>query len=340
MKAVCIDKPGSLTIVDIPEPVIKRPDEVKVKVTCGSICGSDIGIYKGTNSLASYPRIIGHEYGGIVVEAGPLAVGVAAGDLVAVDPVRSCGTCFACRSGRRNVCSTLEVTGVHRDGGFVDYVVAPAADVHKVNPKKIPADLVCLVEPYSIGIQVNHRGRIGKNDRVLVMGCGPIGLCIMQDAKARGAMVMMSDILDSRLEEAKAMGADMVVNVATADLREAVSRFTGDECVPVVVDAVCSLTTFPQALDLACPAGRVVILGLLSAPSDVASVAITKKELDVLGSRLSNNRFPEAIESMVNGFYTPERLCSQRFHFTEAQQAVDLILGHPERVIKVVLKFD
>lgn len=340
MKAVLITTPGALSIVDIDEPEVIQPDDVKIKVTSGSICGSDIGIYRGTNSLARYPRVIGHEYGGIVTETGSDVQSVRPGDLVAIDPVRSCGKCFACQSGRSNVCSILEVTGVHCNGGFSSFVVSPDSNVHKVDPARIPADLVCLVEPYSIGVQVNHRGCIAKNDKVLVMGCGPIGLCIMQDAKARGAMVLMSDIVPSRLKEAKQMGADAVVNVAENDIRQAVTQFAGDEGMPVVIDAVCSLSSFPQALDLACPAGRVVVLGLLSAPSEVASVAITKKELDVTGSRLSNNRFPEVITSMENGLYTPASLRSRTFHFTEAQKAFDLIGEHPEQVIKVTLNFE
>lgn len=339
MKAIRIAKPFDLAITDISEPMLQAPGDVKIRVCSGSICGSDIGIYKGANSLATYPRIIGHEYGGTVIETGSAVRNVRPGDLVAVDPVRSCGVCSACLAGHSNVCSSLEVTGVHRDGGFSEFVVSPAANVHAIDPSIIPAELMCLVEPYSIAVQVNHRGRIAKNDSVLVMGAGPIGLSIMQDAKARGARVLASDILDARLDMARKMGADATVNAATTDIRAAVAAFTGEAGMPVVVDAVCSLTSFPLALDLACPAGRVVVLGLLSAPSEVASVAITKKELDVVGSRLSNRRFPEVIESMRNHQYTPECLRSHIFPFKEAQKAFDLILERPEEVIKVVLDF-
>lgn len=340
MKAVRIDEPGKLVVVDVEEPKIENPTQVKIKVTSGSICGSDLGIYKGTNSLATYPCIIGHEYGGEVVEVGSMVKNVKPGDLVAVDPVRVCGHCYACRHGHQNVCSTLEVTGVHRSGGYANYVIAPGDRVYKVDAKLIPPDLVCLVEPYSIAVEVNHRARTAKNDRVLVMGSGPIGLCIMQDAKARGALVMTTDIVDSRLKLAKEMGADVTVNVNKTDLRKAVDEFTDGEGMPVVVDAICSLTSFPMALDMTCPAARVVVLGLLSKPSEVAQVSITKKELDVLGSRLSNRRFGEVIESWQNGFYTPAKIRSHTFHFTEAQKAFDLVLGHPDQVVKVSLNFD
>lgn len=187
MKAIRVDKPGSLAIVEMDKPSIGNPREVLVKVTSASICGSDLGIYKGSNALAAYPVVIGHEYGGVVEAVGGLVESLRPGDLVAVDPVRPCGHCYPCTHGRENVCSNLEVCGVHLPGGFSEYVVAPAERAHKVDPARIPADLVCLVEPYSIGVQVNRRARIEKGDRVLVMGCGPAGLCIMQDAKARGA---------------------------------------------------------------------------------------------------------------------------------------------------------
>lgn len=339
MLAIRVDGPGKLDVVEMDKPKIGNPWEVLVKVTSGSICGSDLGIFKGTNALAEYPAVIGHEYGGIVEEVGGLVTALKAGDLVAVDPVRPCGHCYPCTHGRQNVCGNLKVCGVHLPGGFAEYVTAPADRAHKVNPAKIPADMVCLVEPYSIGVQVNKRGRIAKNDLVLVMGCGPAGLCIMQDAKARGAEVVMTDILDARLEEAKRMGADRVVNVRENDLRRVVDEMTGGAGMPVVIDAVCSVQSFPQSLDLACAAGRVLVLGLSNAPSEIPSLAITKKELDVIGTRLNNRRFPEVIASMERGFYSPERLRTHVFPLAKAREAFDLVLNHPEQVRKVVLTF-
>ncbi len=340
MKAIRIDEPGKLAIVDIEKPKIANPYEVVVRVTSGSICGSDIGIFKGTNSLAAYPAIIGHEYGGVIEEVGGLVANVKPGDLVAVDPVRSCGHCYACMNGRQNVCREVKVTGVHMPGGFTQFVAAPADRVHKVDPKKIPADLVCLVEPYSIGVEVNSRGQIGKKDAVLVMGAGPAGLCVMQDAKARGAIVLMSDIIDARLAEAKLMGADITINVKNQDIGKFVADYTRGEGMPVVVDAACTLQSFPLALDLASAGGRVVVLGLSNKPSEVASVAVTKKGLDVYGSRLNNRRFPEVIASMERGLYTPDKLRTQTFHFTEAAKAFERIQNHPDQVRKVTLNFD
>lgn len=338
MKAVLIEAPGKLEIVDMEKPV-PGPRDVVVRVSAGSICGSDVGILKGTNSLASYPALIGHEYGGFIDAAGDRVENVRPGDLVAVDPVRPCGHCQACRKGRQNVCRDVRVTGVHLPGGFAEYVLAPADRVHRVNPDKIPPGLVSLVEPYSIGVQVNHRGRVRKGDRVLVMGCGPAGLAIIEDAKARGAVVVASDILPERLDVARLHGADETVNAGDPDFRKKVLAAGGEDGVPVVVDAACTVHSLPLALDLAAPAGRVVVMGLSDAASAVPAVAITKKELDVMGSRLNNHRFPEVIDGMERGIYRPERLRSHIFPFLRAREAFDLILEHPETVRKVVLDF-
>jgi len=340
MKAVLVDKPFEIRVAEVPKPEIKNPDDVLIRVKYGSICGSDIGIYKGTNALATYPRLIGHEYGGVVEEIGPGVKDLKPGDVVAVDPVRACGHCYACRTNRHNVCNTVEVTGVHRDGGFAEYVVAPESASYRIDTSKVPEDVISLVEPYSIGMQVAHRGHIHEGDKVLVMGSGPIGITVMQVAKARGASVMMTDLFDSRLERAKKLGADIVVNVREKDLEAEVMAWTDGEGMPVIVDSVCIPSSFEQAVSLASAAGRVVTLGLVNKPSAIASVQLVKKELDVVGSRLNNYRFPEVIQGFEDGSLTPAGIMSSKFHFTEAEKAIKHLIDHPEQECKVVLIFE
>ena len=340
MKAIYVDEPMSLRIADVEKPAVGKKD-VLIKIISAGICGSDIGIYYGTNSLVTYPRLIGHEFGGEVVEIGSEVQSIKVGDFVAVDPVRSCGHCYACTHGRHNVCSTLEVTGVHRDGGFAEYVSAEEQYCYPMDVSNFPKEYLCLAEPYSIGVQVNHRGRVTEDDNVLVMGSGPIGLCIMQAAKYRGATVTMTDIVDSRLARATDMGADHVLNAGAEDYKEKALALTEDrQGFTVVIDTVCSTWSFPQAIDMACPAGRVVTVGLINKPSEVAQVALTKKELDVVGSRLSNSRFPEVIECMKNGAFTPEKLCTHMVSYKDVESAFHEIKEHPENVCKIVIKFD
>ena len=339
MKAIKVIEPFKVEIVDVPKPEIKNDDDVIVRITSGGICGSDIGIYNGTNSLATYPRLIGHEFGGIVTETGKNVTSVKAGDKVAVDPVISCGHCYACRIGRHNVCSTLEVMGVHRDGGFAEFVCAPEANIHKFH-KDFDESFLGLVEPFTIGVEINRRGQITKGDKVLIMGSGPIGIAAMQVAKRNGAEVIMTDLVKERLDKALSMGADEVVLVSEENLEERLLKFTDGEGLPVIVDPVCIPSSFEQSVQLACPAGRIVVLGLKNVPSQITMADITKKELTIAGSRLNNNCFDEVIAGFEDGTLHPEQLMTKSYNYKDIMEALTMITEHPQDVLKLVLKFE
>lgn len=339
MKAIKVTEPFKVEVVEIEKPVIKNDDDVIVKITSGGICGSDMGIWNGSNSLATYPRIIGHEFGGIVSEIGKNVTKVKVGDKVAVDPVISCGHCYPCRIGRHNVCTTLEVMGVHRDGGFTEYVKAPQNNIHKFNVD-FDDSLLALVEPYTIGMQINNRLEVTGDDIVLIMGSGPIGICAMQVAKTRGATVIMTDIVKERLEKAKGMGADYTLLTGKDNLEDKINEITHGDGIPVVIDTVCIPSTFEESVKLACAAGRVAVIGLKSQPSNIVMAEITKKELTLVGSRLNRNCFDDVIELFEKGKVNPEKLKTAEFDFKDIRQAIDLIEKSPQDVLKVVLKFD
>lgn len=340
MKAIVVNNPFDIEIREVDKPVINNEKDIIIKVISGGICGSDIGIFKGTNSLATYPRIIGHEFAGIVEEVGADVTHVKVGDLVAVDPVSSCGHCHACRVGRYNVCANLDVAGVHRDGGFSEYTKAKEANVYKIDASKISPQDACLVEPYSIGVEANERASVSAGDKVLVMGAGPMGIVAMQVAKARGAEVMITDVLDSRLVRASEMGADRIVNVLKEDIKDAINEISNGEGMYVVIDAVCSVTSIVEALDFAASAGRVVSLGFGSESSEIPPIAISKKGLDVFGSRLNNRRFSEVIKLFESGKATPEHIKTHTYHFTKIAEAFEFIKNNQEVVCKVVITFE
>lgn len=339
MKAVKVVEPFKIEIVDIEKPVIEKADDVIIKITSGGICGSDIGIYNGTNSLATYPRIIGHEFGGIVTEVGAGVTKVKVGDKVAVDPVISCGHCYACKAGRHNVCSTLEVMGVHREGGFTEFVKAPEANVNRFNVD-FDENYLGIVEPYTIGMQINNRAEIKAGDQVLIMGSGPIGICAMQVAKSRGAQVIMTDLVKERLDKALAMGADEVILTSEENLKDRLNAFTKGEGIPVIIDTVCIPATFEQSVQLVCPAGRIVVIGLKNQPSAITMADITKKEITIVGSRLNKNCFGAVIEGFEKGTLTPQQLVTAEFSYKDIQKAFDMIQERPQDVLKIVVKFD
>jgi L-gulonate 5-dehydrogenase len=335
VKAVFVKEPRSLEVVTLPEPS-PGTGEVLVRVRAAGICGSDMHIYHGTNPLAKYPRVIGHEFAGEIAALGEGVRGFSASDHVTVDPVTSCGECYPCSVGRRNVCTRLAVFGVHRDGGMAEFIAVPAANAHVV-PKSWSWEKAVMTEPFSIAANVLSRTECTARDRMLIMGAGPIGLTVLMSAVLLGARVAVADILDSRLETARSLGAERVFNSKTQNLEEEVPKWSA-EGVPLIVDAVCIPEIFPSLLRMASPAGRVAHLSFAERPAAVSPLEITKKELSIIGSRLSCNMFPRVIEWFGRGL-EPEKLISHSFPFTKVRDAFSLIEEKPLETCKVVLTF-
>ncbi|TFH87809.1 zinc-binding alcohol dehydrogenase family protein [Billgrantia azerbaijanica] len=339
MKAFQVSAPLNyrITEIDLPEAA---PGEVLVRVAFAGICGSDMHIIHGDNAFVRFPRITGHEFAGITEAVGEGVEGLAIGDKVCIDPVISCGDCYPCRIGRPNVCSALEVIGVHRNGGFEERVAVPAANVHRL-PEGLGLDAAALVEPYSIAANVLDRMQPLPGDRLLILGAGVIGLTILQMARALGLEeIIVSDVLDTRLATARELGATHTVNGRHEDLEARVSELTGGEGVPLIADAACVPALLPAMLRLASPAGRIGLLGFNPTPSDLVQLEVIKKELTLVGSRLNNRKFPEVLERMASGRLDPLALVSHRLPFDAMPDAIDMLDHHPERARKVLIEID
>jgi len=337
MKAVYVKKPKCMEIASLPDPLLED-GEVLVHVQAAGVCGSDMHIYHGTNPLAVYPRIIGHEFAGKIaaVNVKNAAETLSVGDHVTVDPVTSCGMCYPCSIGRHNVCSKLKVFGVHRDGGMAEFIAVPAKNAHIV-PREWTWEKATLVEPFSIAANVLSRVNCSSSDKVLVMGAGPIGLTVVMCAAFMGARVAVADVLDSRLDTARSLGAELTVNSKKQSLENEMAAWS-PEGVPLIVDAVCVPSLFSSLLKMAAPAGRIAHLGFSEEPSSFIPLDITKKELSIVGSRLNCNMFPKVIEWFKNGI-DPEKLVSHSFPFTQAEEAFRLIEDKPIETCKVMLTF-
>jgi 2-desacetyl-2-hydroxyethyl bacteriochlorophyllide A dehydrogenase len=339
MKAARVITPKSLEICEVPMPVIANDYEVLIKVKAAGICGSDIHIYHGTSPVATYPRVIGHEVVGEIVKVGTNVIKVQVGDHVIIDPVIGCGECYPCSQGRPNVCSYLQVRGVHVDGGYQEYVAAPEKSVHKLS-KEISWEEAVLIEPFTIAAQIVSRAEVTKRDTVFVMGAGPIGLTVVQAVKRIGAKCIISDLVDSRLELAQKMGADMIINPSRDNVEEIIMKESNGLGLPVIIDAVCIPQTVEQAVKLAASAGRVITLGFTDKPSQIAQLEITKKELDIKGSRLHANKFPEVIQWFNNKEVDPGLLISDVYDFADIKKAIEKVENNPIETYKVILKFN
>ena len=218
MVSIVVDEPLHLRVAPGTDPTgAPASGHVILRVLRAGICGSDLHILHGSNPFARYPRVIGHEFAGVIEEVGAGVEALRAGQRVVVDPVVACGHCYPCRIGRSNVCGNLEVFGVHRDGGFRDRLAVPAANCIPV-PDGVSTEVATLAEPLSIAANVLARTGIDAIDTVLIYGAGTVGLTVLQVAKLHGARCLVADIDAARLERARGFGADVVIDSSRDDV--------------------------------------------------------------------------------------------------------------------------
>ncbi|WP_099156970.1 zinc-binding alcohol dehydrogenase family protein [Virgibacillus ndiopensis] len=337
MKAIQVTQPHDLHVVEVKNPTLSNANEVKIRMKAMGICGSDMHILHGQNPFVSYPRIIGHEVAGEIIEMGESVSGLKVGDKVVIEPMTACGECYACRHGRPNICEKVEVYGVHRDGGGCEVKVMPENLVHRVD-SSLDWSEIALIEPFTIGAQATYRGQIQKDDMVYIIGAGPIGLCCLKMALNAGAKVAISDFNQERLEFAQRWGADLTINPKEKDVSKELSHWTNRMGANVVIDAVGTPTTVEQAIDVTSVAARVVLLGFHVEISRIAQVNITKKELTICGSRLQTHRFPKVVELFNSKNFDVKDLVSHEFSLNDTEEAFELMEEMPSEVRKVIIK--
>ena len=295
MRALLLQNPMSMGPSDRDEPIV-REGEALMQVHSIGICGSDLHAYRGHHPFVSYPRVLGHELGGEVIEVGPNPRGLRAGDRVCVEPILNCGRCFPCRQGRYNCCTSIRVLGIHTDGGMTERIAVPIDRLHK-SPDDLSHDELALCETLSIGVQAVKRGEVRAGESVLILGGGPIGLGALIAARARGARTIVSDPIASNREVAESMGADAVVDPNASDFSRRVREVSGEQGgAHVVLEAVGIPATIVQAIDLAAPTGRVVVIGVCKDPVPLAVSELMRKEVELRTTRNSCEAFPAVLE--------------------------------------------
>ena len=340
MKAVQIVKPNELRVIEMEKPTLDAHNNVLVKMTAAGICGSDVGIYHGTNAAATYPRVIGHEMVGVVVETGPTAQKVKVGDRVIIDQVVPCGHCYACRKGRPNVCGNLQVRGVHIDGGYREYMAVPDTDCYLVPDSLTDAEAV-MIEPTTIAVQCCSRAQLESEDTVLIIGSGALGSSILRIVRLyHPQKIIVADIDDAKLQEALQNGATDVINSLKEDVPARCRELPGGYGVTVSIDAACVKTSLLTALQATGNAGRVITMGFSVAPTEVNQFVITSKELDVRGSRLQNRKFQDVIDLINAGKVDLRGSISHTFPLTEAQKAFDFVDSRDPSIRKIAFTFD
>lgn len=337
MRAAKLISPGKIRVVEempVPAP---RQGEAAVKVKAVGICGTDLHIFKEGRADVDLPRVMGHELSGVVTALGEGADNLAVGDKVVLDPVMACGSCRICRAGHGNVCADVKCFGVQMDGGFQDEIVVPAKNLYRY-PESYSFVQAALAEPFSVAANILSRVSLSESDFAVIMGAGTIGLSLVQGAKAAGATVLVSDIEESKLEKAKAMGADYTVNSRKEDLADIVKRHT-EIGADVVIDAVGTVRLTEQSLELAAPCGRIAVISFDARPAQIPAVAITKKELSLIGSRMNAHRFPDVIRWMEEGALDLDAMITKVYPVEEIQKAFEDTLADSSNTIKTIITF-
>ncbi len=330
MKAVVKTKPepgAELIEVDVPTP---GPDDVLVKVAATSICGTDLHIYQWNDwakkRIKKIPQTMGHELCGEVVETGSRVQTVKVGETISAETHIACGHCFMCRNGLAHVCENGRIFGVDVNGVFAEYALIPAANAWSVQ-EKIPKDYISVMEPLGNAIHTTLAGEIAGTV-VLITGCGPIGLMAVALCRTCGATkIIATEINEYRLQLAKKIGADFVINPLKNNVVDFVKEETGGLGVDVVLEMSGNATAIQDGIKALRPGGRFTILGLPGHPSkmDLNEIIFKYLTLQGINGRLMFSTWYKATRFLSSGRLDLEPIVTHRLRLEEFKKGMELM---------------
>lgn len=307
---------------------------------CG-ICGTDSHLWQGLFPIEELPRVLGHEFAGEIVEVGARVDGFRVGDPVVADINIGCGQCFYCQRDQKLLCPSLEQLGIHRDGGFAEYVAAPVATLRGLPAGMSFAD-AALVEPVVCALHGQDRVAIAPGESLVIIGAGPMGLIHAMLGKVRGAApIVLTEANPHRLEHARTLDVEHVIDARDKDVVGQVFAATGGLGADVVIEAVGSEHTYAQATQLLRPGGRLLMFG---APSPEATIAISpfdvyRNEWTFVGSFAGTYRsWLDAIALLANGRLDSSALITAEIPLNQLPASLDAISTDPN-AIKVQVGF-
>ncbi|MFL6628121.1 MAG: zinc-binding alcohol dehydrogenase family protein [Burkholderiaceae bacterium] len=335
MLTVLCETPGKLVAEQRPRP-LRQPGEVLLRVRRVGVCGTDLHIFTGNQPYLAYPRVMGHELSGVVEETDP-ASGLAPGDAVYVMPYLSCGRCIACRQGKTNCCTSIQVLGVHRDGAMTELLAVPAAFVHKA--EGITLDQAAMLEFLAIGAHAVERGSVAAGQRVLVAGAGPIGLAVMLFAALRGARVVALDSRRDRLAVARAhLGVEAVVEVGPDDAQQ-LEHLSDGELFDVVFDATGNPGAMERGFKFIAHGGRYVLVSIVQGNITFSDPEFHKREATLLSSRnATTSDFETVLAAMRAGDVPVAALATHRMQLADVPRDFAGLLDPDQHVIKAIVE--
>lgn len=334
-KLVC-QKPNEFVFQQSNRPVLKQ-GEALVRIKRIGICGTDLHAYTGNQPFFTYPRILGHELSGEIVEVAEKNDEFKVTDQVAINPYQECGKCLACRSGKTNCCECLEVRGVHRDGGMQEYVAIPVTHLIKTND--LDLDSAAIVECLSIGAHAVRRADIQKDETVLVIGAGPIGLGVMKFAKLQGAQVIAMDLNENRLAFSENWAEVDYIVKATEQSLEKIKAITNGDLPTIVFDATGNKQSMESSFNYAAFGGKVVFVSLIRDNLSFFYPDFHQKELTLLSSRNATQiDFEIVLQALRNGDVDTNSYVSHKIPFKQVVDQFETLLKPDTGIIKAMIE--
>lgn len=339
MTALMLTAINRLELVDVPIPVVEQADDVLLKVKSVGVCGSDLHGYTGQSGRRTPPLIMGHEVTAEVVETGGAVNNLIAGDRVAVQPLDFCGRCAQCLAGWRNLCQNRRLMGMTAPGAYAPYVVWRAANLYPL-PATLSYEQGTLAEPLSIALHAVSLAHIRPYDTAFIAGAGPIGLLTLSVLKRMGVRcIAVSDTSPVRLEVARAIGADILVNPTRQSARKVVDEYTAGRGVDIAFEAVGLSATAQQTIAVTRNKGTVVWIGNNQRLIEIDMQAIVTRELSLLGSYgMTSEEFWRSLGMLADSQIPTEYLINRRAEVDEGPQLFDQLLASPA-VIKCLINF-
>ncbi|MCF2488700.1 zinc-binding alcohol dehydrogenase family protein [Dyadobacter sp. CY347] len=335
MEVLVCTTPGEFAYQQAEKPAL-TPGNTIIKIKRIGICGTDLHAFEGTQPFFNYPRILGHELAGEIVETDG-APGFSVGEAVTFIPYFNCGKCIACRNNKPNCCTSIRVSGVHIDGGMSEYLSVPSYAL--VHGNGLSFDELALVEMLSIGAHGIRRANVEQNETVLVVGAGPIGLGTMEFARIAGANVIALDINDGRLAFCREkLGVAHTINALNDNVLERLMQITNGDMPTVIVDATGNLRAINTAFSYLAHGGRYVLVGLQKGEISFSHPEFHKREATLMSSRNATRAdFEHVISSMKNGFIDPTTYITHRVTFGQVKDEFEGWLDPANGVIKAMV---
>lgn len=338
MRTLSIFEPGKLVLEDLPRPTL-TPGNAIVKIEACGICGSDVTAYRGSNPTMKYPiHGLGHEGVGTIVEVGENEQGLKVGGRVALEPYVPDFTCHMCKEGRFNNCADLHVCGVHKDGMMTEYFSHPIRLCYQL-PDELDFIRAALVEPLTIGLHGITRARVSAGDYVVITGAGTIGLMAAFGCRSYGAVPILVDVVQERLDFARReLGMPYVFNSKNGDLVEYLKEVTGGSMAQALIECTGAAPIHAAMHDYVWHGGRIALVGWPHGMTSLNQTRLMQKEIDVLPSRNSCGKFPEAIKLLQDGVLSIPQMITKTIPLEETETTIQDMIEHPGDYLKVVVE--